>query len=199
MGHLWKVGGTFKLNRTVKWGRKDSRRIGLTSRERWYIGQMASELGSGSHGGPYAPLANNLYEYLEEDASLSKGDKLSLAKQFKNWMASRLVDAIDSGEEIVHLACLTDGSDQASSSSYCGIFAGNSVNEQHPQYIFTASKAGRAFADIGKRVSLEVDVRGRTHEGYPKLSAKDWIYGLCFYAGVQKHRMNFSWPKALTI
>ena len=198
MGHLWKIGRTFEPIRTSKRWEDDNQCVGLTRRERWHILQLAVDLGSGSYGGSYTRLAKILYEYLEEDAMLSNGDKLSLAKQFKNWMASKLVDAIDSTENVLHLACLTDGSDQASS-PYCGIFVGNSIGEQPPQYIFTASRADGAFADVGKHVSLGVNVRGRTHEGHPQLSAKDWIYGLCFYTGAQKHQMVFLWPKDLTI
>ncbi|KAI4151690.1 MAG: hypothetical protein LQ340_003362 [Diploschistes diacapsis] len=197
-GHLWKVGRSFEPNYMTGSCRKDDRRQGLTWRERRYIRQLASELGSGSHGRQYVDLAEHLHVYLEEDAILSEEDNLSLAKRFKDWMASKVASAIDSSRKVLYLACLTDGSDQASS-SYSGIFVGNGTDVQPPRYIFTASKPGCGFGDIGRHVSLEVNIQGLTDEGYPRLFARDWIYGLCFYTGAKKNHMVFPWPKALTV
>ena len=197
-GHLWKVGRSFKPNYMIGSCRKDDRCQGLTWRERRHIWQLALDLNSGRHGWQYTGLAEHFREYLEEDAALTEEDNLSLAKSFKNWMARKVASAIDSGGKALYLACLTDGSDKASS-SYIGIFVGNGADVQPLRYVFTASKPGCDFDDIGKHVSLEVNIQGFTDEGYPRLFARDWIHGLCFYTGAKKNHMVFPWPKALTV
>ena len=107
VGHFWKVGRAFKLDSATRPSWEDDSKNGLTGLERWYIQKLAQELASGSHGKQYAGFAEHLREFLAQDASMSRRDRPSLAKQFKDWMTREIVDAMRFRRRRLYPACPT--------------------------------------------------------------------------------------------
>ena len=194
-GFLWKAGKAISTDYHFSIRCEQDSHGGLTGPQRYKLKQLAQALASGWHGKRYSRLAKDLHKYLNED---EEGGKQSLSKQLKDRMACEVVKAIRSGTETLRLACAVDGPLEASS-AYRGIFVSDTAEERACSYFFTASRPVKLDGELDKHVSLEVDVRGFTEGGSPRLFVRRWVDGLCFCAGLQPRKAVLPWPESLVM
>ncbi|KAK8036680.1 hypothetical protein PG993_008663 [Apiospora rasikravindrae] len=69
---------------------------------------------------------------------------------------------------------------------------------EDPNYIFTSFQPGK---ELDRHVSMEVDSQDldgyKNHRQSPRLYAKRWIHGLCFFGGSPRKDVIFPWPPAI--
>ncbi|EON65863.1 hypothetical protein W97_05105 [Coniosporium apollinis CBS 100218] len=199
-GHLWKLGKAISIDLAFSLPFEEDSPNGLTEFQRCCLKQLVAELASGGQGRQYTALAEDLDNYLKEDVRLSDEHKPSFSKRFKDCMAGELVEAIRSKGKILRLACLVNQLPTEEYSPYSGIFACDIGEDGTAGYVFTASRpAGGDFGDIDKHVSLKVDLRSSTKEGFPRLFTKRWVNGLYFFEGRRRRKVVFPWPASLTM
>lgn len=113
-------------------------------------------------------------------------------------MAREVVDAIGEESQGLCFGRLVDRFVGSGKSSYTGIFVVG-ANHKNPSYVFTSSSpAEDGPRQIDKHVSLLVAPVGSSGSQPPKMVAKQWVSGLCFFPGCPRTKVVFSWPKCFT-
>ena len=192
-GMLWKVHKAIETREfSTNPPRESTSPNGLNSYQRSRIRQLSTELRIQG----YKPLANDLDQYLQEDAEEYEAP----SKLYKDLMAETVVEAIKKREPI-YLGCLVG------CNPYRGIFIPGPA-EERPSYVFTAwsrarngvkmSDRTRAGKQLDKLISLEVDVTGNPLNHRPQLEMKRGVNGLCFFDGDETSRVVFNYPRSLT-
>jgi hypothetical protein len=191
-GHVWKLGRTITVDSRSRVGWENDSPVGLTGCERYWLKRLIWTLKSGELDSKYLVLAAYLENYLKEDAATTISNA---SKEFKDCMASEIIEAMKSGE-MLRLASVVDGQSPKSSSSYCGIFVNSTVRDS--QYVFTSWSRPDTPPQMGKHVSLRVTLEGYTEDGVPCLVTRGWINGLFFFHSNEGQTVVFPWPASFT-
>ena len=192
-GYLWRLWKTIKITTSIFFESfpedgKASDDRGLRRYQRLRLWQLVYKLKLERQNA----LAQDLINYLNDDASHTAPHDELPSKRYKDLMAEQVVDAIKHGNDL-QLGCLVG------QNSYSAIFIRSSHKKS---YVFTSWSAARPDLEkternIDKYVSLEVDVIGRGPAS-PRLEIKRWINGLCFFDGCRPKGVVFPWPVELT-
>lgn len=211
-GLLWKLGKRIKAKLERKLSFEKDTPGGLTGCQRYRLKQLANELGTGeyesyqetltgdfgiktSNENCHESLADELFSYLDEE----RGQKDTLAKEYKYWMASEIYNTLKNPEKVLRLACLIDTSNNEHS-PYLGIFVCDADVKPEPAYVFTAWRQSKGeLGDIDKYVSLEVELLNPNAKGIPQLVTKRWINGLYFAFGQKNTKVVFPWMEILKV
>lgn len=196
-GHLWQLYKEIRISGSRRSSFEDTG-SGLTEHERNQLRRLATHLDSGQEGMQYQELAERLRLFVKRDED-SNDAQPTFAKQYMDLMAREIVDAMYSETQILCLGRLVNGFFGSERSSYTGIFVVEAGHE-NPSYIFTSSSpAGDGPRQINKHVSLLVSPVGTQASYPPKMIARQWASGLCFFSGCPKIEVMLSWPESFMV
>lgn len=191
-GHVWKLGKNVVVSSRFQPVEEDDPQHGLTNVERLWLHWLAADLNSGKLGRQYRHLAEQLLDYLAEDAAVSRGNA---AKDFKDCMAREIIGAMQSGRPITMVSNM-DPQRPERPSSYSGLVVGD--DHRDGRYIFTSWGRAGTFGNTSRHVCLAVDMHGCTKNGLAKLTTIKWMNGLIFFRGIQSQPVVFPWPTCFT-
>jgi hypothetical protein len=204
-GHLWKLGAMLSPAEFSDYLPFESDAPnGLARPIRRRLRQLAQVIKACG----YAVLAKKLETFLRDDSKRARQGFFS--KQYQDLMAEQVVAAIGEGKPLRLGFLVQSGRGRRSCG---GIFVsersevGDEWEEDVPAYVFTASrpeKIGRdspTSEDLDKHVSLEVDCpdlkTNFSTSQQPRLYAKRWVNGLCFFDGCPRDNVLFPYPASL--
>lgn len=203
-GHLWRLSKIVGHVRATSPPNEGSPGCTLSGHEKMRLGQLAEHLSSGDDGSSYQDIACDIEKYLGQDEDWGTSN-VTFAKQYKDWMASEVVKAMDNRRPL-RLGSLISGKDLKSTSTqhpYKGIFISEAdcTWTKEASYVFTAAFAGENRLDgEDKHVSLEVELRDSTRDSRARLVIKRWINGLFFFNRESPiSRVVFPWPESLLV
>jgi Heterokaryon incompatibility protein (HET) len=190
-GYLWQLRKKIYPRQFVSPLRPDHKEstYGLKRYHRAHLRLLAAEIRREN-----PDLANDIYEYLDEDAHASANQ--NARKRFMDVMAKEVVQAIRNGDTLWLGSIMGQ--------KHChAIFVAGSLSPPEPMYVFTAWEAGRHSSSIfshrclHKHVSLQVQCDKGTSQISPCLRTKAWVNGLCFFHHSSQRRVIFPWPASL--
>jgi len=218
-GHMWEI---HKIIDTSEWPPQGAWVEDLSSmlepRQRKQLAYFARHLAIAGH----TSLSDNIKAYLERDTRLAKipYNNLSFTERYMHTMASEVADAIARASPL-GLGCLWDPDEGDGYSPYMAVFvleeSGTPSQTSYMSDESDESDDGNVFAftasrpedysseeydsnDLDRHVSYEVEVEGlvgNTDGLIPQLRIRRWLPGLCFFRGVSRAHVFFSWPRDL--
>ncbi|KAL8377989.1 hypothetical protein RB595_008602 [Gaeumannomyces hyphopodioides] len=206
LGHLWELGPTINTaNLPWKLPSIDDPNGVLGPEDRNLLQQLVFHLRDSGH----YELANHLNEYLKRDSRAGDGTPTFTEEHFLT-MAEELAAAIHARRNLVLGRIWCPGRTRR---DYSAIFImpdrsqNLDVQEEsrlQPSFVFTSVWPGDECSheidanDTDCYASLGVDIEGpRGKDGTPRLRIRSWLLGMCFFAGYQRVKVVFPWPKAL--
>jgi hypothetical protein len=197
-GHLWQLYKKIRIPDSRQSPFEEDAENGLTEHERSQLRRLATHLDSGKEGMQHQELAEGLRLFIQRDEDPDDAQQ-TFVKQYMDLMAREIIDAMDSETQILCLGRLVDDFFDSERSPYTGIFVVE-AGHKNPSYVFTSlSPAGDGPREIDKHVSLLVSPVETQASYPPKMIARQWVSGLCFFSGCRRIEVVFSWPKSFTV
>ncbi|KAM5344457.1 hypothetical protein ACJ41O_012993 [Fusarium nematophilum] len=205
-GHLWRLDETVKPprapRRVAEEANKGRKQLSGYQRQRL---ERFIELIKAKREKKHLPLASDIDEFLEEDAFVGE-DEASFSLKYRRLMAKELVRAMDADQEL-SIGCLCDPADSNIPPRF-GVFIHDpSTRSSDVTHVFTSLRSRDQGTDeydgndLDHHVSLGVaheDPPGGGRKKLPRLYAKKWVLGLCFFQGAPTYDVVFPWPRYLT-
>jgi hypothetical protein len=153
----------------------------------------------------YQSITEDLKAYLECTGPSSAHDEWP-PQHSMNVMASSIVDAMDTGMYLQLARPIGDPLNPGRGGPYRAILVRdrNDLHSVGATYVFTSwsrtNKHNKGIMEtrkLAKYVSLVVGVDKDVESGPAMLQSKQWVNGLCFFDGEEKHPFVFKWPDSL--